>query len=387
MSGYKRPTSTLRKRPTNTTSSYASNASNEVVNPTTNAREVIGFWDWICSFFWSLINWFFPVKPQVFTEKVLETPVYFTIERIDNPTNDFNLPIIYLINETFDGNNGINLWPAFRKRLELGHSSVSLYITAVYITYTDPETGERRTIYRDSSNYLRDVQIVNHEKGFAIKLCHFKYCDTYIELNDYDFQINVTKIKHIDQSSCFTGDTTIIVQKGDEAIETKFEDLRIDDLVFTENGFKQVKYITVSNCNGKIISINIDGKIIKGTPYHPVSIRGSWMFMRDIDDAVEIDYSGNVYSIVFEDSIEDTIEDAIEDATCTGYQLAPYMFGACLGHGLTTKNTVDQVIGHDFFGDREQIIASVSKLTRDEYGRSIINDVVRGLDGRICDFN
>lgn len=399
MSGYKRPKSVPRKRHTNTT-------------PITNAHEAIGFWDLVSSFFWSLINWFFPVKPRVFTEEVSVRPVDFTHVRTNNPTNDFNIPSIFSIkNEIFDCKNGIKSWPAFRERLKLGYRNASLYITAVYITYTEPETGKRRTIYRDSShNDLRDVQIVNYEiyggKGFAIKLCHFESCDTYIDLNDYDFQINVKKIKHIDWSSCFTGDTTIIVLKKKEedadyeAIETKFEDLRIGDFVFTENGFKKVKYITVSNFNGKIISINIDGKIIKGTPYHPVSIKGIWMFMRDIDDAVEIDYSGNVYSIVFEDRIEDsiedtnedrikdTIEDRIEDNTCTGYQLAPYIFGACLGHGYTTKNTVDPVIGHDFFGNREQIIASVSKLTRDEHGRSIINGVVRNPDtGLICGFN
>lgn len=389
MSGKTRAKSASR-RPTNTNSFNTSN----------NAREAIGFWDWIGSFFWSLINWFFPVKPRVFTEEVLIRPVDFTPVRTNNPTNDFNCPMIYRINnEIFDGENGIKSWPAFRERLKLGYRNASLYITAVYITYTEPETGKRRAIYRDSSrNYLRDVEIVNYEnyggKGFAIKLYHLSYCNTYINLNDNDFQINVKQIKHIDQSSCFTGDTTIIVLKDKEeeadyeAIETKFEDLRIGNFVFTENGFKQVKYITVSNCNGKIISINIDGKIIKGTPYHPVSIKGIWMFMRDIDDAVEIDYSGNVYSIIFEDRIEDTTEDRIEDETCTGYQLAPYIFGACLGHGLTTTNTVDPVIGHDFFGNREQIIASVSKLTRDEHGRSIINGVVRNPDtGRICEFN
>ena len=382
MLGKPRAVSASRRRISNTTASVASKAlPDAVVNPTTNAREAIGFWAWFGSFFWSLINWFFPVKPLVLTEVPIP-PV--DAKEID----DANRTRTFHINgEIFNGKTGINLWQAFCKRFYLGNNNVFMYITAVDITYTDTKTKERITI---PFNDLRDVEIVNYEiyggKGFAIKLLRTNFHDDYIELNDdNDFQIDVKKIKHT--PSCFTGDTTIIVKKGDESFETKFEDLRIGDLVFTEKGFKQVKYITVSNCNGKIISINIDGKIIKGTPYHPISINGTWMFMRDIDDAVEIDYTGNVYSIVFEDSIEDTIEDTIEDSTCTGYQLAPYIFGACLGHGLTTKNTVDHVIGHDFFGNREQIIASVSKLTCDKHGRSIINDVKRDPNtGIICDF-
>lgn len=375
MPGKNRAGSTSKIRPCNTTASVASvasNATNAVVNPTTNACEAFGFWAWFGSF-WSLINWFFPVKPLVLTEVPIP-PV--DAEEID----DANRTRTYRINgEIFNGKMGIDLWQAFCKRFYLKYNNVFMYITAVDITYTDAKTKERITIHFDD---LRDVEIVNYEidggKGFVIKLLHTNLRDTYIESNDNDFQINVKKIKHT--PSCFTGDTTIIVKKGYKSVETKFEDLRIGDLVFTEKGFKQVKYITVSNCNGKIISINIDGKVIKGTPYHPISIKGIWMFMRDIDDAVEIDYTGNVYSIVFEDSIE--------DSTCTGYQLAPYMFGACLGHGLTTKNTVDHVIGHDFFGNRKQIIASVSELPCDKDGRRFINDVVRNSDnGPICGFN
>ncbi len=363
MSGLTRPRSALRQRTTT--------ASKTVVNLNTNSREELGFWDLISSFFWSLINWFFPVKAPVFTKT--EERVDFTPVR--PKPNQFTDPLIYLIkDEIFDGKNGINLWSEFRERLNLGKRNVSLYITNVCITYTDPETKKRICIHCDN---LKDVAIIEAGKYLYIKLCRTKYCDTYIELNDYDFQIDVKKIEH-KEIGCFTGKTTITVKRNAEKVWIiNFEDLRIGDSILTENGFKKVKFITVSNAkNCVIFEININGVIIQGTPYHPVSINGTWIFMCNVPGATQIDdYTGNVYSIVF------------EDTTCTGYHLGPDVYGACLGHGLTDV-TQNPVIGHDFFGNHEQIIASVSKLDTDVHRRSIVNNVKRNPDtGYICGFH
>jgi hypothetical protein len=95
-----------------------------------------------------------------------------------------------------------------------------------------------------------------------IKLCRTKYCDTYIELNDYDFQIDVKKIEH-KEIGCFTGKTTITVKRNAEKVWIiNFEDLRIGDFVLTENGFKKVKFITVSNAKNCVI---FDGSLLKNS--------------------------------------------------------------------------------------------------------------------------
>ena len=183
----KRPVSVSRIRPITT-------GSNAVENPKT--PEVIGFWDFLRSFFWRLINWFFHVKTPAPTK--IEQKVDFTLV-IPNYSggpqyNEFLGPQKYLIqDETFNGKNGIGLWPDFRERLKFG-KDVDLHIIALYITYTDPKNGNRMSIYR---NKLSDVNIIEEGQGLYIKLCRTGHYDTYIELNDDDFQINVTEIVHI----------------------------------------------------------------------------------------------------------------------------------------------------------------------------------------------
>ena len=183
----KRPVSVSRIRPIIT-------ASNAVENPKT--PEVIGFWDLIRSFFWRLINWFFPVKTLVHTKT--EQKVDFTPEIIHNSWNgpqynDFMRPQKFFIKDfIFNGKNGIGSWSDFHERLKF-REDVYLYITAIYITYTDPKNGNRMSIYR---NNLSDVDIIKEGQCLYIKLCRTGHYDTFIKLNDDDFQINVTEIVH-----------------------------------------------------------------------------------------------------------------------------------------------------------------------------------------------
>jgi len=164
--------------------------SNAVENPKT--PEVIGFWDLLRSFFWRLINFFFPVKAPASTK--IEEKVDFTREihnSWDGPQyNDFMRPQKFFINDEIF--NGTGSWPDFRERFKF-RKDVYLHITAVYITYTDPKNGNRMSIYRDN---LSDVNIIKEGKLFYIQLCRTGHYDTYIKLNDDDFQINVTEIVH-----------------------------------------------------------------------------------------------------------------------------------------------------------------------------------------------
>jgi len=140
---------------------------------------------------------------------------------------------------------------------------------------------------------------------------------------------------------CFHGDCSIKMADGSYK---PLRDVRRGDKVLTGAGTPAlVACVTrTRNSNQKIPLVRLPDSRLYATPYHPVKVGGRWAFPCDIGVATVVDCNA-VFNLLLADGHSSMV---IEDVECVS-----------LGHGL-----VGDVVGHDYFGNRQAIVGDLEKM-------------------------
>ena len=157
---------------------------------------------------------------------------------------------------------------------------------------------------------------------------------------------------HDPAGGCWAPDTEIL--DADGVTRRAVQDLRPGDMVWTPVGPARVlhlvklgRYATHQQmCNYLGLSI---------TPYHPILVGGMWTTACQFGPSVNT-YMPTVYNLVLN---QGHVVNANGVMTCT------------LGHGMTGP-----VIGHDFFGSKDRILATMSKQPGFDVGLPVYANLV-----------
>jgi hypothetical protein len=138
---------------------------------------------------------------------------------------------------------------------------------------------------------------------------------------------------------CWSSGTKV---KMDNKTYKNIEDINPDDIVWTPNGYKKVRYLLTINFNDDNSihpMCHYENKLLI-TPWHPISVDNKWYHPIHFIQPENI-YMPVVYNMLLRDT--HIIEvNGIQSPT--------------LGHGIKGS-----IIEHSFFGDEEKIINSISK--------------------------
>ena len=96
------------------------------------------------------------------------------------------------------------------------------------------------------------------------------------------------------------------------------------------------------NSNEKIPLVRLPGSRLYATPYHPVKVEGQWVFPCDVGTTAVVDCDV-VFNLLLAHGYSSMM---IEGVECVS-----------LGHGLK-----GDVVGHDYFGNRQAIVADLEKM-------------------------
>jgi hypothetical protein len=176
---------------------------------------------------------------------------------------------------------------------------------------------------------------------------------------------------HRPSNPCFAGDCT--VKLGGRNYSVLLRDLLPGTSLWTPAGSRKVQQIVKTNVYKQEMC---DMGMCRITPYHPVSVDGTWAFPNDIAEKRML-YTGMIYSLLLEKD-DNTDAHAVE----VGGVLA-----VTLGHGITNIANSRDARAHPFLGNYERVVESLERLPLGLDGvlvsRGIVRDQTTGL---VCGF-
>ena len=169
----------------------------------------------------------------------------------------------------------------------------------------------------------------------------------------------------------------------------KIEDVRVGDFVWTPRGGRMIRAIVKTDVGRGgsrqelCVLAGNDGQELVITPWHPIFWERKWVFPADVCPGSigtkSISEEGCIYSVMLEKD-EDPEAHVIEVSG---------VLAVTLGHGMTSRETLQDARAHPFFGDYELVAANLGRLRMDQCGRRIGGGIVKGGEdemGLACKF-
>ncbi|KAH0829315.1 U-box domain containing protein [Fonsecaea pedrosoi] len=171
---------------------------------------------------------------------------------------------------------------------------------------------------------------------------------------------------------CFEGNCSVLM--GDGTTKQPIKDIKTGMLVWTPKGPRMVGAVLKTRVHGQAQTLCRVGELLV-TPWHPIKYQGQWRFPNDVAES-SLTFKGSVYSM-FLGPCFDPDGHAIQ----IGGQIC-----VTLGHGLV-KSSQDDIRGHPFFGDYEQVALSLLRLPEDNKGRLTCGGMLKNVEtGLACRF-